>query len=155
MRLRLALRGACGTQLRCRHSVLGYGIQLRLSLNLSALRRGARQRGFGRGRNAIEPRAARDSGAVDHRLGALNRETLLPLLAAVGPHAHSGDLWGGFLTSAWSGRAGPAEMSNRRTSATSLPPAVLAPLAAQAHRYAPVGSCTLFPQQLAQGPSRD
>ena len=28
--------------------------------------------------------------------GALNRETMSPWLAAVGPHAHSGDLWGDF-----------------------------------------------------------
>jgi hypothetical protein len=29
-----------------------------------------------------------------------------PWLAAAEPHAHSANLWGGFLTSAWSGRAG-------------------------------------------------
>ena len=28
--------------------------------------------------------------------GALNRQTILSWLAAVGPHAHSGDLWGDF-----------------------------------------------------------
>jgi len=28
--------------------------------------------------------------------GALNRETMSPWLAPVGPHAHSGDLWGDF-----------------------------------------------------------
>ena len=28
--------------------------------------------------------------------GALNRETISPWLAAAGPHAHSGDLWGDF-----------------------------------------------------------
>ena len=42
------------------------------------------------------PGAARDSGAFAYRQGALNLETMLPSLAAVEPHAHSGNLWGAF-----------------------------------------------------------
>jgi hypothetical protein len=39
-RLRLTLRGACGNQPSHRLSILGFGTQLRLSLNFFALRRG-------------------------------------------------------------------------------------------------------------------
>ena len=92
------LRGYMGRSgLDRRAGVFGQRNRVRVRLAAASIEAGARALiGFVKQQSRLV-RCAPGAEWFRYSLGgALNRETMSPWLAAVGPHAHSGDLWGDF-----------------------------------------------------------
>jgi len=135
-RLRLTLRRACGKQLRCKLSVLESRQRLR-----SSPYHFDRRRTPGRAptRLLLGQKCDRASGPQGTQVPSFTAWARLTwrvcrLRLPQQSRTRTVAICGALSNHRLERTAGPAEMSKQRTSATSLSPAVLSPLAAQAHR---------------------